>query len=47
MFGIEEDLCYRMKVVVRVRFENIKEKAVQFCKVVYVVDKYIFSFDSK
>uniref|UniRef100_A0A8C6IDF1 Kinesin-like protein n=1 Tax=Mus spicilegus TaxID=10103 RepID=A0A8C6IDF1_MUSSI len=47
MSGTEEDLCHRMKVVVRVRPENTKEKAVQFCKVVHVVDKHILSFDPK
>ncbi|GAB1286662.1 Kinesin-like protein KIF18A [Apodemus speciosus] len=36
-----------MKVVVRVRPENAKEKAVQFHRVVHVVDKHILVFDPK
>lgn len=47
MSGTEEDLCHHMKVVVRVRPENTKEKAVQFHKVVNVVDKHILVFDPK
>lgn len=47
MSGTEEDLCHHMKVVVRVRPENTKEKAVQFHKVVHVVDKHILVFDPK
>lgn len=43
----EEDLCHHMKVVVRVRPENTKEKAVAFHKVVHVVDKHILVFDPK
>ncbi|XP_055993096.1 kinesin-like protein KIF18A [Sorex fumeus] len=43
----EEDLCHHMKVVVRVRPENTKEKAVGFHKVVHVVDKHILVFDPK
>ncbi|XP_069888789.1 kinesin-like protein KIF18A [Dipodomys merriami] len=43
----EEDLCHQMKVVVRVRPENTKEKAVGCRKVVHVVDKHILVFDPK
>ncbi|XP_019831415.1 kinesin-like protein KIF18A [Bos indicus] len=43
----EEDLCHHMKVVVRVRPENTKEKASGFHKVVHVVDKHILVFDPK
>ncbi|XP_003511005.1 kinesin-like protein KIF18A isoform X1 [Cricetulus griseus] len=43
----EEDLCRHMRVVVRVRPENTKEKAVAFHKVVHVVDKHILVFDPK
>ncbi|ELW48939.1 Kinesin-like protein KIF18A [Tupaia chinensis] len=43
----EEDLCHHMKVVVRVRPENTKEKAAGFQKVVHVVDKHILVFDPK
>ncbi|XP_063112824.1 kinesin-like protein KIF18A isoform X2 [Cavia porcellus] len=43
----EEDLCRHMKVVVRVRPENTKEKAAGFHKVVQVVDKHILVFDPK
>lgn len=41
----EEDLCHHMKVVVRVRPENTKEKTSGFHKVVHVVDKHILVFD--
>ncbi|XP_028622897.1 kinesin-like protein KIF18A [Grammomys surdaster] len=47
MSGTEEDLCHHMKVVVRVRPENTKERAVQSRKVVHVVDKHILVFDPK
>ncbi|XP_029410968.1 kinesin-like protein KIF18A isoform X2 [Nannospalax galili] len=47
MSGTEENLCHHMKVVVRVRPENTKEKAVGFHKVVHVVDKHILVFDPK
>ncbi|XP_054998885.1 kinesin-like protein KIF18A [Sorex araneus] len=47
MAATEEDLCHHMKVVVRVRPENTKEKAVGFHKVVHVVDKHILVFDPK
>ncbi|XP_029770754.1 kinesin-like protein KIF18A [Suricata suricatta] len=43
----EEDLCHHMKVVVRVRPENTKEKAAGFHNVVHVVDKHILVFDPK
>uniref|UniRef100_A0A2K6L0C0 Kinesin-like protein n=1 Tax=Rhinopithecus bieti TaxID=61621 RepID=A0A2K6L0C0_RHIBE len=43
----EEDLCHHMKVVVRVRPENTKEKAAGFHKVVHVVDEHILVFDPK
>nr|XP_055173476.1 kinesin-like protein KIF18A isoform X3 [Nyctereutes procyonoides] len=43
----EEDLCHHMKVVVRVRPENTKEKAAGLHKVVHVVDKHILVFDPK
>ncbi|KAM6158528.1 kinesin-like protein KIF18A [Rhynchocyon petersi] len=43
----EEDLCHRMKVVVRVRPESIKEKAAGFHKVVHVVDTHLLVFDPK
>lgn len=43
----EEELCHHMKVVVRVRPENRKEKAAGFHKVVHVVDKHILVFDPK
>ncbi|XP_075402072.1 kinesin-like protein KIF18A [Tenrec ecaudatus] len=47
MSAPEEDLCHRMKVVVRVRPENTKEKTAGFHKVVHVVDKHILVFDPK
>ncbi|XP_076785521.1 kinesin-like protein KIF18A [Arvicanthis niloticus] len=47
MSGTEEDLSHHMKVVVRVRPENTAERAVQFRKVVHVVDKHILVFDPK
>lgn len=47
MSATEEDLCHHMKVVVRVRPENTKEKAAGFRKVVHVVDKHILLFDPK
>ncbi|XP_076970387.1 kinesin-like protein KIF18A isoform X2 [Tamandua tetradactyla] len=43
----DDDLCYHMKVVVRVRPENTKEKAAGFHKVVHIVDKHILVFDPK
>ncbi|KAK2499537.1 hypothetical protein MC885_007028 [Smutsia gigantea] len=43
----EEELCHHMKVVVRVRPENTKEKESGFHKVVHVVDKHILVFDPK
>ncbi|KAI6050651.1 kinesin-like protein KIF18A [Marmota monax] len=43
----EEELCRHMKVVVRVRPENRKEKAAGFHRVVHVVDKHILVFDPK
>ncbi|XP_037694432.1 kinesin-like protein KIF18A [Choloepus didactylus] len=43
----EDDFCYHMKVVVRVRPENTKEKATGFHKVVHIVDKHILVFDPK
>ncbi|XP_036896317.1 kinesin-like protein KIF18A [Sturnira hondurensis] len=43
----EEDLCHHMKVVVRVRPENTKEKAAGFHRVAHVVDKHILVFDPK
>uniref|UniRef100_A0A2K6G0P1 Kinesin-like protein n=1 Tax=Propithecus coquereli TaxID=379532 RepID=A0A2K6G0P1_PROCO len=43
----EEELCHHMKVVVRVRPENTKEKAAGFHKVVNVVDNHILVFDPK
>ncbi|XP_069325850.1 kinesin-like protein KIF18A [Eulemur rufifrons] len=43
----EEELCHHMRVVVRVRPENTKEKAAGFHKVVNVVDKHILVFDPK
>ncbi|XP_037001936.2 kinesin-like protein KIF18A [Artibeus jamaicensis] len=43
----EEDLCHHMKVVVRVRPENTKEKAAGFRRVAHVVDKHILVFDPK
>lgn len=43
----EDDLNHHMKVVVRVRPENTKEKAVGFHRVVHVVDKHILVFDPK
>ncbi|XP_008052975.1 kinesin-like protein KIF18A [Carlito syrichta] len=43
----EEDLCHHIKVVVRVRPENTKEKTAGFHKVVHVVDKHILVFDPK
>ncbi|XP_038621099.1 kinesin-like protein KIF18A [Tachyglossus aculeatus] len=39
------DACNNVKVVVRVRPENSREKAVNFYKVVHVVDKHILVFD--
>ncbi|XP_005401812.1 PREDICTED: kinesin-like protein KIF18A [Chinchilla lanigera] len=42
-----EDLCHHMKVVIRVRPENTKEKAAGLHKVVQVVDKHILIFDPK
>ncbi|XP_074086511.1 kinesin-like protein KIF18A isoform X2 [Macrotis lagotis] len=43
----QEDVCNHMKVVVRVRPENQKEKAVGFYKVVQVVDEHLVVFDPK
>ncbi|XP_054442220.1 kinesin-like protein KIF18A [Pteronotus mesoamericanus] len=43
----EDDLCHHMKVVVRVRPENTKEKAAGFHKVAHVVDQHILVFDPK
>lgn len=43
----EEELGHHMKVVVRVRPENTKEKKSGFHKVVHVVDKHILVFDPK
>ncbi|XP_072475380.1 kinesin-like protein KIF18A [Notamacropus eugenii] len=43
----QEDVCNHMKVVVRVRPENQKEKAVGFYKVVHVVDEHLLIFDPK
>uniref|UniRef100_F7FNR6 Kinesin-like protein n=1 Tax=Monodelphis domestica TaxID=13616 RepID=F7FNR6_MONDO len=43
----QEDTCNHMKVVVRVRPENQKEKAVGFYKVVHVVDEHLLVFDPK
>ncbi|XP_058519227.1 kinesin-like protein KIF18A isoform X3 [Ochotona princeps] len=45
--SVTEDLCHHMKVVVRVRPENTKEKTAGFRKVVHVVDKHILLFDPK
>ncbi|XP_007950142.1 kinesin-like protein KIF18A [Orycteropus afer afer] len=47
MSGTEENLCHHMKVVVRVRPENKKEKAAGFHKVVHVLDQHILVFDPK
>ncbi|XP_073899352.1 kinesin-like protein KIF18A isoform X1 [Castor canadensis] len=47
MSANKEDLCHHMKVVVRVRPENTKEKAGGCHKVVDVVDKHILVFDPK
>ncbi|KAM5248152.1 kinesin-like protein KIF18A [Ctenodactylus gundi] len=43
----EEGLCHHMKVVVRIRPENTKEKTTGFHKVVHVIDKHILVFDPK
>uniref|UniRef100_A0A7M4EIV7 Kinesin-like protein n=1 Tax=Crocodylus porosus TaxID=8502 RepID=A0A7M4EIV7_CROPO len=43
----EEDVCNHVKVVVRVRPENEKEKDGKFSKVVHVVDQHILVFDPK
>uniref|UniRef100_A0A4X2JVS3 Kinesin-like protein n=1 Tax=Vombatus ursinus TaxID=29139 RepID=A0A4X2JVS3_VOMUR len=43
----QEDVCNHMKVVVRVRPENQKEKAIGFYKVVHVVDEHLLVFDPK
>ncbi|XP_066492740.1 kinesin-like protein KIF18A [Tiliqua scincoides] len=42
-----EDVCNHVKVVIRVRPENQKEKESSFSKVLDVVDKYILVFDPK
>lgn len=44
---VQEDACNHVKVVVRVRPENQKEKDSGFRKVLDVVDKYILVFDPK
>ncbi|KYO21938.1 kinesin-like protein KIF18A [Alligator mississippiensis] len=43
----EENVCNHVKVVVRVRPENEKEKDGKFSKVVHVVDQHILVFDPK
>uniref|UniRef100_A0A8D0GUQ1 Kinesin-like protein n=1 Tax=Sphenodon punctatus TaxID=8508 RepID=A0A8D0GUQ1_SPHPU len=45
--AIQEDVCNHVKVVVRVRPENQKEKNGNFSKVLHVVDKHILVFDPK
>uniref|UniRef100_A0A8C8VQR9 Kinesin-like protein n=1 Tax=Pelusios castaneus TaxID=367368 RepID=A0A8C8VQR9_9SAUR len=42
-----EDICNHVRVVVRVRPENQKEKEGNFSKVLHVVDKHILVFDPK
>ncbi|XP_006111578.1 kinesin-like protein KIF18A isoform X2 [Pelodiscus sinensis] len=43
----QEDICNHVRVVVRVRPENQKEKDGNFSKVLHVVDKHILVFDPK
>ncbi|XP_007442150.1 kinesin-like protein KIF18A, partial [Python bivittatus] len=43
----QENVCNHVKVVIRVRPENAKEKDGSFQKVVQVVDKHILVFDPK
>ncbi|KAL8169784.1 UNVERIFIED_CONTAM: Kinesin-like protein kif18a [Gekko kuhli] len=44
---VQEDVCNHVKVVVRVRPENQKEKDGNFSKVLQVVDKHMLVFDPK
>ncbi|KAF4803677.1 Kinesin-like protein KIF18A [Turdus rufiventris] len=43
----EEDVCSHVKVVVRVRPENQKEKQGNFSRVVRVIDRHVLVFDPK
>lgn len=43
----EEDVCSHVKVVVRVRPENQKEKQSNFSRVVRVIDRHVLVFDPK
>lgn len=43
----DENVCNHIKVVIRVRPENPKERDGNFQKVVQVVDKHILVFDPK
>lgn len=43
----EEDVCSHVKVVVRVRPENEKEKQGSFSRVVRVIDQHVLVFDPK
>ncbi|KAM4723153.1 kinesin-like protein KIF18A [Rhinophrynus dorsalis] len=47
MASTEDDVCSHVRVVVRVRPENEKEKQGNFNRVVQVVDKHILVFDPK
>ncbi|XP_073514170.1 kinesin-like protein KIF18A [Phyllobates terribilis] len=47
MAARESDICSHVRVVVRVRPPNEKEKAANFTSVVQVVDKHILIFDPK
>lgn len=43
----QEDICNHVRVVVRVRPQNQKEKDGNFNKVLHVVDKHMLVFDPK
>ncbi|XP_013919500.1 PREDICTED: kinesin-like protein KIF18A, partial [Thamnophis sirtalis] len=47
MSATDEDVCNHIKVVIRVRPENPKERDGNFQKVVQVVDKHLLVFDPK
>ncbi|XP_077178085.1 kinesin-like protein KIF18A isoform X2 [Paroedura picta] len=44
---VQEDVCNHVKVVIRIRPENQKERDGNFSKVLQVVDKHILVFDPK
>lgn len=44
---MDDDVCSHVRVVVRVRPENQKEKEGNYRRVVHVVDKHLLVFDPK